>query len=74
MICFEIMKGLLIVYIIGMIVTFSFLIIEKIKENKMVTLLDLILSIVISLFSWIAIIILHYWEKLDGIIIWKKDC
>jgi len=74
MICFEIMKGLLIVYIIGVIVTFSSLIIEKIKENKMVTLLDLILSIVISLFSWIAIIILHYWEKLDGIIIWKKDC
>ena len=74
MICFEIMKGLLIVYIIGVIVAFSFLIIEKIEENKMVTLLDLILSIVISLFSWIAIIILHYWEKLDGIIIWKKDC
>ena len=74
MICFEIMKGLLIIYIIGVIVTFSSLIIEKIKENKMVTLLDLILSIVISLFSWIAIIILHYWEKLDGIIIWKKDC
>jgi|GEM_PF-6127340 len=74
MICFEIMKGLLIIYIIGVIVTFSSLIIEKIKENKMVTLLDLILSIVISLFSWTAIIILHYWEKLDGIIIWKKDC
>ncbi|RKX62728.1 MAG: hypothetical protein DRP34_03665 [Thermodesulfobacteriota bacterium] len=74
MICFEIMKGLLIVYIIGVIVTFSSLIIEKIKENKIVTLLDLILSVVISLFSWIAIIILHYWEKLDGIIIWKKDC
>ena len=74
MIYFEIMKGLLIIYIIGVIVTFSSLIIEKIKENKMVTLLDLILSIVISLFSWIAIIILHYWEKLDGIIIWKKDC
>jgi len=74
MICFEIMKGLLIVYIIGVIVAFSFLIIEKIEEDKMVTLLDLILSIVISLFSWIAIIILHYWEKLDGIIIWKKDC
>jgi len=69
MICFEIMKGLLIVYIIGVIVTFSSLIIEKIKENKIVTLLDLILSVVISLFSWIAIIILYYWEKLDGIII-----
>jgi len=74
MICFEIMKGLLIVYIVGVIVTFSSLIIEKIKENKIVTLLDLILSVIISLFSWIAIIILHYWEKLDGIIIWKKDC
>jgi len=74
MICFEIIKGLLIVYIIGTIVTFSSLIIEKIKENKIVTLLDLILSIVISLFSWIAIIILHYWEKLDEIIIWEKDC
>jgi len=74
MICFEIIKGLLIVYIIGVIVTFSSLIIEKIKENKTITLLDLILSIAISLFSWIAIIILHYWEKLDGIIIWKKDC
>jgi len=74
MICFEIIKGLLIVYIIGAVVTFSSLIIEKIKENKIVTLLDLILSVVISLFSWIAIIILHYWEKLDEIIIWKKDC
>jgi len=74
MICFEIMKGLLIVYIIGVIVTFSSLIIKKIKENKIVTLLDLILSVIISLSSWIAIITLHYWEKLDEIIIWKKDC
>jgi len=74
MICFEIIKGLLIVYIVGVIVTFSSLIIKKIKENKIVTLLDLILSVIISLSSWIAIIILHYWEKLDGIIIWKKDC
>jgi len=74
MIYFEIMKGLLIIHIIGVIVTFFSLIIEKIKENKMVTLLGLILSIVISLFSWIAIIILHYWEKLDEIIIWEKDC
>ena len=74
MICFEIIKGLLIVYIIGVIVTFSSLIIKKIKENKIVTLLDLILSVIISLSSWIAIIILHYWENLDEIIIWKKDC